>query len=331
MRITFTGLSSALKQVWSAASLIEPAAYAPVLSPAEELGAEHPPNIPIPFPQNDSTLKALVPYPREAFMLAAWPAASAPLFGGAWTTLNEVPARQGVIDVVHVAVDPEEAARRRQGGQQPILSGAQLTVMLLGTDSFSVSEIAEISRLDPSHLARSVLPRLADLGWLYRTREAGSIRWLKARRYHIPVSQLIAVEFKREQWKRALVQGARHVEAVDASWVILDAATAGTARMQHQVWRHANVGLGLLSWDGSITSLELVHRPAYIPPERRNPLARALLAEQCHSMLGARNPSAAARVFGRDLEAEAIVLGLTKDGSAKVVGELGHPHPLKEL
>ncbi len=220
--------------------------------------------------------------------------------GSNWRPFYEVPGpRGGIVDLVWVRFSRAALADRpATAGGLDITSIRTLQALGAGVPSSHLPAYAGVSR---GHLSRSVLPRLRDAGWVER---AGRT-WVSARPYRPVVTAVVTVELKRDDWKTALKQAARHRAAADASWVVLDAQRSGAATAAAASFAHAGVGLAGLALRctaciGATPQLEVIH-PADV--NRAVDLAgRAFFGEQCVQMsLQGTRSGPHRQVFGRFL------------------------------
>jgi hypothetical protein len=195
----------------------------------------------------------------------------APRSGAAPVVVLEVPAGQGIADVVAVRFDTGALRQRLDAMVDPICSPLRIrTLLALRTDRFMrVETLARKVHASPGGLARSTLRPLAENGLVElsggRARSTG--RWR-------PVDgHVTAVELKLSKWRSALRQADNIAFAADRSWVVLDSARARKAVAAADHFRAFGVGLAVV---GPGSPLRVVVRPAGRRPER---WLRALMAE----------------------------------------------------
>jgi hypothetical protein len=186
--------------------------------------------------------------------------------------VGEVPAAQGIADVVAVRFDPDALRRRLDVGVGPLCSPLRvLTLSLLRVDrGMRVSTLARKVGSNPRALTRSTLRPLMELGLVELAGELVSATgaWK-------PVgAQLTAVELKLSKWRSALRQADNFALSADRTWVVLDESRSGGAVAAADHFREVGVGLALLARDGRV-------RPVVSPGNRR-PMRwlRALMAER---------------------------------------------------
>ena len=195
-----------------------------------------------------------------------------PRAGVAHLVVGEVPAAQGIADVVAVRFDPEALRRRLEVGVGPLCSPLRVrTLDLLRADrGMRVSTLARKVGSNPRALERSTLGPLAEMGLVD---VSDGLVW--ATGAWRPVgSQLTAVELKLSKWRDALRQADNFALSADRAWVVLDQARAGAAVSAADYFQQFGVGLALLAGDGR---LRVVVRPSGRRPVR---WLRALMAER---------------------------------------------------
>lgn len=95
-----------------------------------------------------------------------------------------------------------------------------------------------------------------------------------------PFPQVVAIEAKLRDWRRALVQAYRYREFSSESWVVLDHARIAPAFRARDVFQASGIGLSSFSTDGNLH----VHVPAQNREWRNSSLAwrtQAMLARRC--------------------------------------------------
>lgn len=87
-----------------------------------------------------------------------------------------------------------------------------------------------------------------------------------------PVRDVVAIEAKLRDWRRALVQAYRYIQFASQSWVLLDAKQANGALRNLDAFQTAGIGLATLSVSGVLT----VCVPArVVPPNSAPPFWRS--------------------------------------------------------
>ncbi|WP_198965162.1 hypothetical protein [Mycobacterium shottsii] len=192
--------------------------------------------------------------------------------GGAHVVVGEVPAAQGIADVVAVRFDIDALHQRFESGVGPITSPLRVRVLnLLRSDRpVRTSTLATRLGTNATALTRSTLGPLADLGLVEL--HADTVRSSGAWR---PVpAHITAVELKLSKWRDALRQADNFATSADRSWLVLDAARSAAAVRESAFIATFGVGLAVIKSTGE---LRVVAPPRGRRPER---WLRTLMAEQ---------------------------------------------------
>jgi predicted transcriptional regulator len=177
--------------------------------------------------------------------------------------LREMPAGQGVVDLLAVDFDDQVLSRRVRAELGPIELPLRIQVLShLRPDRFlSLERLARRVGSNPRALARSTLRPLAELGAieLQATRARATGAW-------IPVAKrLTAVELKLSKWRDAARQADNAAWAVDRSWVVLDARRAGAALRNHDYFAEFGIGLAVVDSTGVLQVVERPRRSRSVP------------------------------------------------------------------
>ncbi|MDR7307656.1 hypothetical protein [Rhodoferax saidenbachensis] len=92
-----------------------------------------------------------------------------------------------------------------------------------------------------------------------------------------PFKQVVAIEAKLRDWRRALVQAYRYIQFANESWVLIDHGTSSSALRHKEQFQTYGVGLASFTTGGKL----FVHVPAVNRPWSNSALAwrtQALLA-----------------------------------------------------
>jgi len=185
--------------------------------------------------------------------------------------VDEVPAGQGIADVVAVRFDTGALRDRLDALVGPICSPLRVrTLLALRSDRLTrIATLARKVHASPTSLTRSTLRPLAEDGLVEVcgdcARSTGAWR---------PVDgHVTAIELKLSKWRDALRQADNIAIGADRSWVVLDAARASQAVAAADQFRAFGVGLAVV---GAESPLRIVVRPSGRRPER---WLRALMAE----------------------------------------------------
>ncbi|MEL6408723.1 MAG: hypothetical protein AAFR81_30435 [Chloroflexota bacterium] len=82
-------------------------------------------------------------------------------------------------------------------------------------------------------------------------------------RNQLPITNVVAIEGKLQNWRKALTQASRNRLFTSQSFVALDARYARPAIKNLQLFRNAKVGLAIVFNDDEI---HILHRPPHRPP-----------------------------------------------------------------
>ena len=177
--------------------------------------------------------------------------------------LREMPAGQGVVDLLAVDFDDVVLTRRTCAGIGPIELPLRIEVLShLRTDRFlSLERLSRRVGSNPGALTRSTLRPLAELGAivLEPTRVRATGAW-------IPVTRrLTAVELKLSKWRDAARQADNAARATDRSWVVMDARRAGAAVSNRDYFAELGIGLAIVDSTGALRVIERPRRARYTP------------------------------------------------------------------
>lgn len=194
-----------------------------------------------------------------------------PRADGPVLVVGEVPAAQGIADIVAVRFDADAVRRRVEHGVGPMPSSLRLRCLTaLRTDRpMRVGTLAQKVGSNSRALTRSTLLPLRDMGVVELREDL-----VRATGAWEPVgAHLSAVELKLSKWRSALRQADNFALSADKSWVVMDEARSAGALAGVDRFADYGVGLALLSTDGE---LRVICRPRGRRPQ---PWLRALMAE----------------------------------------------------
>lgn len=192
--------------------------------------------------------------------------------GGAHLVVGEVPAAQGIADIVGVRFDIEAVRRRLDSAIGPVTSPLRVRVLhLLRKDrAVRVSTLAAHLGTNALALTRSTLRPLVELGLVElrsdMVRSSGAWRPVAA--------HITAVELKLSKWRDAIRQADNFAVSADRAWLVLDASRSAAAVRESAFIRTFGVGLAVVE---SMGELRVIVPPSGRRPER---WLRALMAEQ---------------------------------------------------
>lgn len=238
----------------------------------------------------------------EADMLGAIAASPSPLVGRRRgrrepQVFFEFWAAQGTPDLVFLEFDPAEIARRTELGLAPVTGYSEVAVLAaLRRGPLNVWELAARVSITPAHLRRSILASLREQGWVVETADRS---WATPEPIAPVARWILAVEAKRRDWSRALVQADRYRRFANRSVVVVDATVASASALV-RARADGEVGLALLAKHSG--RVEPLYLPPWKPPRSR--LEFILAGEQAFSMMTAGIRSGPiVPVFGRILMA----------------------------
>jgi hypothetical protein len=174
-----------------------------------------------------------------------------PTGGGEFPVVHtELESANGIADVVRVRLRKDWA---RSSGLAKIAPQWAFALRALPYRRvFTTAAFAELAGVSTS-TARGVLRTFEVAGFCTRGRQRH--RWTKIRQ-PIPVaSQIIAIEAKLSDWRRALAQAYRYLDFATQSWVLLDAANSGPASKNIADFKRLNVGLAVIGRETRIRKL----------------------------------------------------------------------------
>lgn len=192
--------------------------------------------------------------------------------GGADLIVGEVPAAQGIADIVGVRFDQDVMRHRMESGIGPITSPLKVRVLhsLRKDRAVRISTLAQRLHTSPTALTRSTLRPLAELGLveLNATTVSSTGVWRPI------AAHVTAVELKLTKWRSALRQADNFAYSADRAWLVLDASRSAAAVREKALIQSLGVGLAVIRTTGE---LQVIVRPKGRRPER---WLRSLMAEQ---------------------------------------------------
>lgn len=143
----------------------------------------------------------------------------------------------GVADVVLAKRSPRSTKALRAAA----MVSPRLAVLLRQDVGHAINSRAELAAFlgTSEGAAQRVVAQLSAAGIATQSKGSLTISGLKTP----PFERLIAVEAKKSDWQRVLVQAYRNLQFADESWVVLDHAFARPAIAQLDRFRVVGVGL----------------------------------------------------------------------------------------
>ena len=126
---------------------------------------------------------------------------------------------------------------------------------------FSINNVALLAGTSQRR-ARSAVLEFEHLG-LCKLGKDGQ-HWYKIRQPRMAIHELISVEAKLRDWRRALDQATRYLYYSDQAWVLLDDTSVQTARQIINDFEFRNVGLASISTAGVVTKYFLPEKSEMI-------------------------------------------------------------------
>jgi hypothetical protein len=193
-----------------------------------------------------------------------------PRLGPSFVVGAEIPSSRGIIDLLVTELDPSALSQRKRRRIGPILRPTQIQVLWALRDDkpHLVSTVARLGGWSPS-IITNVLPAMSRAGLVVQGNRyvEGTGRWRPIGR------RLLAIELKREAWRRALIQASHFTAGADRAMVVLDSRSAGAVERRRRDFIKKRVGLALVSSSGQLKVIQ--------PAPRNQPIGwlHALLAE----------------------------------------------------
>ncbi len=222
---------------------------------------------------------------------------------GQFQVLFEVQSASGIPDMVLIAFDDQEIARRKRLSLPPVVDASDVAVMTAlselacrsrSEDTATSAELSAETGVTAGYLSSVVLKRLADQGHVRRVKRGC---WTATHSFKSLASHVIAIETKISDWRRGFWQA--HRQAADYTWLVMDAAHG--AGCSEKIDRFLSCKVGLATLSASSGYLE-VKAPAKI--RQPHSAHRNLLVERAAALYLAGSVSGPlSPVFGRQLSA----------------------------
>jgi hypothetical protein len=218
--------------------------------------------------------------------------------------VTEVPAAEGVPDLVAVVWDQEAVDNRMAANLTPVEDLTSVRVLIAASSGIdSIRGLAAKSGVTASHLRRNILPVLFESRWMQPAEAQGKIKICS--KYRCVAELLVTVEAKKANWNRALKQAMRHASGADYAYVALDEARATAAKSFASEF--SALGVGLLTAHAGSGLVQAVTHPI---KQWVDEAARAVLAERIWALkLAGRESGPTFPVFGKDLSGPSLTDG----------------------
>ena len=125
---------------------------------------------------------------------------------------------------------------------------------------FYLEEFQELTRCSRSS-ARKAIESFCRAG--YCEESVISEKWIKFRQPSLILKDVVAIEAKLSNWKRALQQARRYLDYANQSWVLIEEKSQKAAEANKFHFVNANIGLASISVEGNI---QLLHHPEKSQP-----------------------------------------------------------------
>ncbi|MGA5559964.1 hypothetical protein ACPCUV_02075 [Streptomyces platensis] len=261
-------------------------------------------------------------FTREADMLAPIANQATQLMPGTSETLYEVQTTAGIPDIVFIDFDTV-ALEHRQGISKSFIVDFSDMCVLQALDEFdaeviSAAELAARLPLSAKYISSTVLPRLAEYGYVCKQSRG---KWLSVSKFKSLAKRICTVEVKIRDWRGGYSQTLRHRASTDAAWLVLD-STYSTPATAHKEWfKRAGIGLATVDMEQG------VKRVVAPKPKRggsKRSAYRELLAERAaHLYVTGQTSGSVGLVFGVDLT--------TTTGPDPRRPSVGEPHSFPEV
>ena len=181
---------------------------------------------------------------------------------------HEIDCAHGVADIV--LFERNERANSNANVQYLSPQWAYGLTLVPYRKIFSTWDFSDLTHLS-QRAARNVLAGFVDAGFVRRSSRCAD-EWIKFRQPQPIARELIAVEAKLKDWRRAAYQAARYQHFAHFSWVLLDTARAAPAVGNIDHFLNRNLGLALFD---SENGLQIICRPRKQAPRSPNKFWKA--------------------------------------------------------
>lgn len=180
-------------------------------------------------------------------MVSAYLKSNSEKFGSSRVTLSEFDSANGVADLVEITLRRDWAQNMALGGINP--RWAYALAKLPYRRIFSVEDFITLTGFS-KNTALTVLTSFSDKGFCTKGSLAGT--WIKLVQPKPLAKEIIAIEAKLINWRRALSQAYRYLDYAHRSWVLLDAARSGGALENIDRFQRLNIGLMIYQKNGVV-------------------------------------------------------------------------------
>lgn len=178
-----------------------------------------------------------------------------------WLWFREVESPNGVADLTAVRQAPVSPGSSRLS-QIPSRWVYSLHALEMGTP-FTATDFSRRHGCSLS-TATDMLSIFTESGYLERRRSCAM--WEKVTSPTPFAEEIVAIEAKLRDWRRALYQATRYCDFATESWVVLDELQCRAVESNVEHFIDRGIGLGLLTRGGHLKVLcRPIHRPARSP------------------------------------------------------------------
>ena len=168
-----------------------------------------------------------------------------------WLCAVQCVSADGIADIVLARVNPDTLLRRRRSKITPVLQYVSCSVLaaLQSRGPLSLSELRGMTRYSTDYLRRKVLRGMIADSLVRREGPNYALTGL----FSSPIDEIIAIELKLGNWRRAVYQASRYHRFADRSYVAMALEGSIRDRITEAV---ANTELGLMFVaDGQVTTV----------------------------------------------------------------------------
>lgn len=173
--------------------------------------------------------------------------------------LRELVGADGIADIVLFDLYKNHQKNLRLGDVHP--RWAYALRELPYRKKFTLDDFINITGASKQRV-KSELTNFVNLG--YCTKSSNSKTWTKVSQPSPITKNIVAVEAKLKDWRRAVKQASRYKDYANQSWVLLDEASVRNALNHLFIFKEMNIGLASINHHGSVS---LYHSPQALQPK----------------------------------------------------------------
>lgn len=195
--------------------------------------------------------------------------------------IREFESLNGIPDLILVSGSALDTFKKfeKKYGYIGSTSGAARILVTLNKKSFSdIDLLVSVTGLSRSYLVR-ILKDLIEMGVVeYSTRRGYRID----REFELPSPRIVSIEFKLDNWQKALVQATRHSSFAARSFVIMPASKQ--AVIQKNIQHFINFGVSVGTFDSETDNFTVLWK-APIKFGARKPKSKVSYIDSLYRML----------------------------------------------